>query len=148
MKFRLVDKIIDFEKEVSIETAKAVSFEEFSLLKRWGRKGAFPETLLLQFAVESASLLIAGSTGFASMGVLAEAGPVRFFSPSTPGDIVHASLQAASVGMNRWEIKFTLKTQREPIADGLLSMDLVALDTCFETKYYLLMWKERDVRTR
>jgi 3-hydroxymyristoyl/3-hydroxydecanoyl-(acyl carrier protein) dehydratase len=147
MKFRMVDKILQFEKGVSIETCKAVSFEEFSLLKCWGRKGAFPETLLLQCAVESASLLIAASTDFTSIGELSAGNPVRFFSQTAPGDVLFATIQVAAIHPDRWSIQFTLRTRQEPVADGALSLGLVDLGTCFTPKNYKRMWKERDVRT-
>jgi hypothetical protein len=64
MKWRLVDRVLGFEPWVRLRAAKALSFEEQSLLERWGRPGEAPPGLVLESCVEAARWLVAASSSF------------------------------------------------------------------------------------
>ena len=131
MRFRLVDRILE-EAPGRIRTQKTISFEEFSLLKPWGRKGAFPETLLLQVAVESAALLL--NTGDAARtGVLEGVDDVRFLRETRPGSVLECVVNAEGDAF-----RFTLADPWGPLASGLLSLSPLPLESCLDPEAFVL----------
>ena len=142
MKFRLVDQIIEFSRGTSIETRKVVSFEESSLLTTWGRRGSFPETLLLQFAVESSSLLIAFTTEFKEICVLKEILSCRFLGRTKPGDQLRGQIQVTGFeGINR-TCNFQIYTEQDVISNGTFIVETTPIHCCFDPEEYALMWRE------
>ena len=147
MKFRLVDRIISIDKGRHIATQKAVSFEEFSLLKPWGRKGAFPETLILQFAVESACLLVAFTSGFQSICVLEEMVVAHFISHTVPGDILLGDIELVVLDQTHSRCEFGILRENKKIAKGTFIVQTVPLHHCFVPEDYMLMWREMSDET-
>lgn len=135
MKLRLVDRILSVD-DSSLETEKAISFEEFSLLEPWGRKGAFPESLLLQVAVESAALLVAHRTGRGSIAVLEEVLSMRFAGETRPGDVLRCRVVAEASG----RYVFEMDTKRGCLASGGLRLREVELERCFDPEAFALTW--------
>ena len=135
MKLRLVDRILAVD-DASIETEKAISFEEFSLLKPWGRKGAFPESLLLQVAVESAALLVVHRTGRTSIAVLQGVLSMRFEGETRLGDVLRCRVVAEASGRTVFE----MDTKRGRLASGELRLREVDLERCFDTEAFALTW--------
>jgi 3-hydroxymyristoyl/3-hydroxydecanoyl-(acyl carrier protein) dehydratase len=144
VKFRFVDKILSFSISGSIQTEKAISFEEFSLLKIWGRKGTFPETLIFQFAVESAALFIAGSNGFETFGVLDHIDEAHFLKTTRPGDVLLGSIDLISDPDPTYDFKFKISVVEKEIAHGRFGLSPVPLPEYFEKETYTLMWKDKN----
>ncbi len=142
MKFRLVDKIVDYSKGISITTRKAISFEEYSLLKPWGRKGAFPETLILQIAVESASLLLAVTSEFREICLLKEVVSASFQKQTKPGDILSGTVDIHKTDETHWYCKFKISAGQNEISKGIFVAETIPLHSCFYTEDYILLWKE------
>ena len=103
MKLRMVDRIVDWAPWRDIRGVKAVSFEEYSLKQPLGEVPRLPETLLLASLFQLAGWLIALSSDFSQMGIVAAAREVRFASPVGPGQ--------------RVEMEVTVERRRN---DGLL----------------------------
>lgn len=135
MKFRMVDRILACE-EGRIETRKTVSFEEYSLLKVWGRKGALPETLLLQVAVESASLLLSSQSQRRQLGVLEWVEELRFHSETQPGSVLRCEVR-----MEADAFIFSLEDQRGPVASGRLGLQSLPLSEYFRPENFDLQWE-------
>jgi 3-hydroxyacyl-[acyl-carrier-protein] dehydratase len=85
MKFRLVDKIINFEPRKSIQGIKSVSFEEYQLKSAWGGPQGLPESLLMEGLFQLGNWLILLSSDFRQMGLLVRIGEVQFITPPGPG---------------------------------------------------------------
>ena len=85
MKFRMVDRIIDYERCKSIAATKTVSFEEYRLKSAFGDRPCLPECLVLESLFQSVAWLIMLSSDFAKMGLLVGAQEVRFVEPVRPG---------------------------------------------------------------
>ncbi|MCB1193935.1 MAG: hypothetical protein H7A23_13290 [Leptospiraceae bacterium] len=64
MKWRFVDKIIFFESWKRIKALKAVSLEEYYILKPLGREGILPETLLMESSLQLARWFLEKSSEF------------------------------------------------------------------------------------
>ncbi len=58
MKYRFVDKILNYKEMEYIEGVKAVSLEEFFLLRPAGLKDHFPATLTIEALLQLANFLI------------------------------------------------------------------------------------------
>ena len=141
MKFRLIDRIIDIRHGERIKTRKAVSFEEYSLSKLWGRKGVLPESLIVQFAVESACHLIAFTTNFQKIGILKEIIIARFFEQTMPGDILFGTIDMSPVDQTRLLCDFKIQTEDKQLADGSFIAEPIPLHNCFHPDHYMLMWR-------
>ena len=96
MKFRMVDRILRFERYKSIMAAKTVSFEEYQLKSAFGDQAHMPETLVLESLFQSAVWLIMLSSDFAEMGLFVRAQEVGFVEPVRPGQTLFVQIQARS----------------------------------------------------
>ena len=143
MKFRFVDRIFAGGAD-AIQTEKAISFEEFSLLKPWGRKGAFPESLLLQVAVESAAHLVTRRSGGARTAVLEEAEGVRFEWETKPGEVLRCRVEALVSSRYAFEIS----TEQGRLASGTLFLRELPLEACFDPEAHHLLQEALHVAAR
>ena len=62
MKFRLVDRILDWEPRRVIRGVKAVSFEEYELKRAWGDEPCLPESLVLESLLQLGNWLVIRSS--------------------------------------------------------------------------------------
>lgn len=85
MKFRMVDKIIDFESRKSIRSVKTISFEEYQLKSAFTNQPCLPESLVLESIVQTGIWLIMLSSDFSEMGLLVRTQKVQFKKPVMPG---------------------------------------------------------------
>jgi 3-hydroxymyristoyl/3-hydroxydecanoyl-(acyl carrier protein) dehydratase len=77
MRWRFVDRIEAFEPWIFLKGRKSISLEEYCLLEPLGRKGVFPETLVLESCTHLGRWLVMKSSDFVKIGLLSE---VRAFS--------------------------------------------------------------------
>ncbi len=96
MKFRMVDRIIGYERCKSIRAAKTVSLEEYQLKSAFGDEPCLPESLVLESLFQSGVWLIMLSSDFAEMGLLVRAQEIRFIEPVRPGQTMFLEVQARS----------------------------------------------------
>jgi 3-hydroxymyristoyl/3-hydroxydecanoyl-(acyl carrier protein) dehydratase len=88
MKFRLVDRVLDWAPERHIRGVKAVSFEEYGLRDPLGQEAALPETLLLESLFQLGNWLVVLSTGFRQMAMIVRIERACFDRPVGPGQAV------------------------------------------------------------
>jgi 3-hydroxyacyl-[acyl-carrier-protein] dehydratase len=93
MKFRLVDKILDWSPYKRITGIKAVSFEEYCLKEAFGDEARLPETLLLESFLQLGNWLILLSSDFARMGMVVRMTEVCFDSYLLPGQQVRMEVE-------------------------------------------------------
>ena len=67
MKFRMVDRIIDFVPQKSIRGVKTVSFEEYQLKSAFGGEPSLPETLIMESLFQLGNWLIMLSSDFSQI---------------------------------------------------------------------------------
>jgi len=88
MKFRLVDKILDWVPYERIRGIKAVSFEEYGLKEAFGDEPRLPETLLLESFLQLGNWLILLSSDFHTMGMILRLSEICFHDYLRPGQRV------------------------------------------------------------
>ena len=85
MKFRLVDRILNWQPRESIHGVKAVSFEEYELRRRLGDEPCLPESLIMESLFQLGNWLLILSSDFQQMGLVVRFEEVRFSSRVRPG---------------------------------------------------------------
>lgn len=85
MKFRMVDRILDWTPQRRIRGVKTVSFEEYDLREPLGHEAALPETLLLESLFQLGNWLVVLSSDFRQMAVIVRSERVGFDWPVGPG---------------------------------------------------------------
>ena len=86
MKFRMVDRITDWQSRRSIRGVKSVSFEEYSLGVPFGDEPALPQSLLLEAMFQLGNWLIVLSSDFMRTGLLVRTQKVQFLDVLRPGE--------------------------------------------------------------
>ena len=93
MKFRMVDRIIDWQPRRSISGVKVVSFEEYSLKSPFDSEAALPESLLMEALFQLGNWLIVLSSDFTRMGLLVRVEEVAFYEPLRPGQRLRMNVE-------------------------------------------------------
>ena len=96
MKFRLVDRILDWRSRRSIAGIKAVSFEEYSLRAPWGGEPSLPESLVMESLFQLGNWLIVLSSDFTQMGLLVRVEEVRFHELLGPGQNLRMDVEVVA----------------------------------------------------
>ena len=96
MKFRMVDRIVDWQPRRRITGVKAVSFEEYSLRAPWGGQPALPESLVMECLFQLGNWLIVLSSDFTRMGLLVRVEEVRFHEPLGPGQSLRMDIEVVA----------------------------------------------------
>jgi 3-hydroxyacyl-[acyl-carrier-protein] dehydratase len=85
MKFRMVDRILDWEPCRSIRGVKTVSFEEYQLREPLGYSPYLPESLILESLFQLANWLVILSTDYKQASLGSQLEEARFLAPLRPG---------------------------------------------------------------
>ena len=142
MKWRLIDRIDRFEPWQHAAGAKTVSFEEYSLLKRLGRKGAFPESLVLDACVELARWLVAGSSDFAQVAALEQIEDFAFRTEAGRGDVLEISLTTLNRDETHLALKCAVAFAGREVASGKITVNLSPLSESFDREWLVGLWQE------
>lgn len=93
MKFRMVDRIIDFEPRKNIRGVKTMSFEEYQLKSAFADEPHLPESLIMEALFQLGNWLIMLSSDFTQMGLLVRTSEIRFIEPLRPGQTLIMDVQ-------------------------------------------------------
>ena len=85
MKFRMVDRIVDWEPQRAIRGVKTVSFEEYQLREPLGYSAYLPESLILESLFQLVNWLVILSTDFDKACLGVQFDEARFISTLKPG---------------------------------------------------------------
>ena len=96
MKFRMVDRIIDFQPKRSIRGIKVVSFEEYQLKSAFADDPHLPETLIMEGLFQLGNWLIMLSSDFSQMGLLVRTNQVQFLEVLRPGQSLLMEVEVRS----------------------------------------------------
>ena len=118
MKFRMVDRILDWQPRRSITGVKAVSFEEYSLRSPWGGQAALPESLLMESLFQLGNWLIVLSSDFTQMGLLVRLEEIRFHEPLGPGQSLRMDIEVVSYRNDGVAFNGVATVAGRPIASG------------------------------
>lgn len=100
MRWHLVDKItkiVPWKKALGV---KVVSFEEYSLKKRWGEKGALPQSLLIESVLQLGAWLIIYSSDFKIQPFIVKIGKIDFKDNAVMGQILDLEVSIDSRNEN------------------------------------------------
>jgi 3-hydroxyacyl-[acyl-carrier-protein] dehydratase len=86
MKFRLVDRILDWSAWQSIRGVKSVSFEEYQLKAAFGDPPHLPPTLMMESLLQLGNWLVVLSSDFTQMAMVVRIETVRFHDVVRPGE--------------------------------------------------------------
>jgi 3-hydroxymyristoyl/3-hydroxydecanoyl-(acyl carrier protein) dehydratase len=86
MKFRMVDRIVEFVSGVSISGTKMVSFEEYELRSVFGDQPCLPESLIMESLFQLGNWLIILTSDFSQMGLVIRTNEIQFERPLGPGE--------------------------------------------------------------
>jgi 3-hydroxyacyl-[acyl-carrier-protein] dehydratase len=96
MKFRMVDRIIEFEPQKNIRGTKTVSFEEYQLKSAFDNQPCLPESLMMESLFQLGNWLIMLTSDFSKMGLLIRTNEVKFEQPLHPGQSMLIEVQVLS----------------------------------------------------
>ncbi|MHC4118114.1 MAG: hotdog family protein [Planctomycetota bacterium] len=85
MKFRMVDRIVEFAPRSSICGVKTVSFEEYQLKSAFAGRPCLPESLIMESLFQLGNWLIILTSDFSQMGLVIRTNEIQFQRPLAPG---------------------------------------------------------------
>ena len=142
MRWRLIDSIEDVDAWTSIRGRKTVSLEEYSLLEPLGRKGHFPESLVLECGVHLVRWLAAASSDFEQSCTLLEVGPFVFEHETSPGNTLTVSATVLEKQNDRLEVECRVAIGSQPYAHGRLALSLLPLKEMDLADNARTLWRE------
>ena len=142
MRWRLVDKVTGFEPWGMIAARKTISFEEYSLLKVFGRKGSFPETLILEACVEASRWLVAASSEFAQTCALTEVETFSFAAEVGRGDILDVSLRVRAHESTTLRVECRAHCGSALVSEGIFTVKTQPLSESFDRDWVTGLWRE------
>ena len=96
MKFRMVDRVLEFQPRRRIRGVKTVSFEEYDLKSAFGGRPCLPESLVMESLFQLGNWLIVLSSDFSQMGLLVRTREVRFLDLLRPGESLLMEVEVRS----------------------------------------------------
>ena len=147
MRWHLIDRITTFRKWSSVRGRKAVSFEEYSLLKPFGRKGFFPETLAVETCVELVRWFVKKSSNFNELCLLSEVEEFSFISQIGAGDVLDISASVLRNGNGMVHMQCRISTGGGEVAHGRIAVELFPLAEYDNRELTEDLWKELYVAT-
>lgn len=142
MRWRLIDNISALTPWVSICGRKAVTFEEYSLQKPFGRKGEFPESLIVGSCVELARWLVMASSDWQQGCQLVAVNNFRFTGIAGRGDTFALTLTVTARTDSQLTVACRATVDGHALADGQLVMQLTQLAEYDSAERRQLLWRE------
>lgn len=143
MKWRMLDRVVAFQPWQRLAAVKAVSFEELTLLERWGRAGELPASLCLELGVEAARWLAVASSDYEFAAALSGIAGFQCAQPVGRGPLeVTVEIQQRDAAELRAWVAIHETGGRVPVAQGAMVFGLVPLAECFDREWAQGMWQE------
>jgi len=142
VRWRFLDRIVRFEPWRAIVGRKAISLEEYSLPRPFGRMGSFPESLVLECCVEAARWLVAASSDFAQTSYLSEVREFRIERETRMGDALEVSASLTRRDGGQIEMECRVNCGDSLAARGTIVVDLMPLSEAFDGVFVQGMWRE------
>lgn len=142
MHWRFIDRVDSFEPWEAIAGTKAISFEEYSLLKPFGRKGDFPEGLVIECCVELLRWLVSASSEFRKTSALVEIRDFRLARVAKLGAVLEVAAEVEERSEEALLARCSVAMSGESVAAGPLGVSLVPLQGSFDPELVSGMWRE------
>jgi len=147
MRWRFVDRIEAFESWRTIRGVKAISFEELSLLKRFGREGGLPECLIIEHCAELGRWLVMKSSDFERSAVLSGVDAFSFATPAETGDLLRTVAEIQDRKGDEVTLECRVRSKGRTVAEGTLAARLVPLTDGFDRSAVEGTWNELHAAT-
>jgi len=142
MKWRLLDSIAEIETWTAIRGRKIVSLEEYSLLEPLGRKGCFPESLVLESCVQPVRWLVLVSSDFQQSCTLLEVGRFAFEHETKPGDKLTVSAKVVDKQQDTLGVECRVVVGGQRYGHGEIRLALVPLRELTSAEDARTLWQE------
>lgn len=142
MRWQLADRVDSFDPWVAIAGRKAVSFEEYSLLRPFGRQGTFPESLVLEACVALGRWLVTASSQFSLTGTLSAVHRFQWEAPVGMGQVIKLEVQVRQRRQNEVDLECHAHSDGRTVAHGAVSIALLPADAFFAPGVLETTWKE------
>jgi hypothetical protein len=142
MRWRFIDKIVRFEAWTAIDGRKTVSLEEYSLLEPLGRKGIFPESLIVESGAQLARWLVTVSSAFEQTCILSEIKQFDFSQGTSAGSVLTLSLRVTDRPNNDLHFACHVAMGGQLIGRGSLVASLLPLSQTVVVGDMQAMWQE------
>ncbi|MBI5191159.1 MAG: hypothetical protein HZA22_10870 [Nitrospirae bacterium] len=146
MRWRFTDRVESFESWKAVRCRKTVSLEEYSLLKPFGLKGAFPVSLVMECCVSAARWLASASTRFEKTCLLDGVSEMTFAaSPGKPGigDALIIEVRPVEVSKGSFIAECSVAAiSGAQVAAGTLSFTLADLHDMEDASGRETLWRE------
>lgn len=119
MNFQFVDRIYNYEKNLSIQGCKLISLEEYFLNRPHGRKKSFPELLLVESIVQLTSWLIIISSNFEKIALLSAFEKISFLKTPSAGDKLLLEVKVITLTNELINFNALIKIKEEVIFEAL-----------------------------
>ena len=142
MRWRFVDRVTRFDPWTTIDGRKGISLEEFSLLKPFGRKGALPETLLVESCVHLARWLVVASSNFRESALLSSVDSFAFERGTRPGETLDLRVDLGMVQPDEIRFECEIAVEGHWLARGILGLRRHSLGELGAAEDARTLWRE------
>lgn len=147
MRWRFTDRITYFADWQAIRGLKTVSLEEYCLLERLGRKGSFPESLVVESCVHLCQWLVAASSGFAQSCTVQTIEQFTFPGSTSAGAVLSVAVEVLDRTPDELQVTCAINTGEPSHGQGRLSLSLVPMSEYFVPDAVETLWREIYVKT-
>ena len=147
MRWRFIDRVTRFEPWSAITGLKTVSLEEYSLLEPLGRKGRFPESLVIEAGVQLARWLVAASSDFAQSCVLDAVDGFEFTGEAGAGSALNVSLTVTRRNGDGLRLVARALDGGRPVGSGTVGVRFLPLSEVAAPEDMRTLWQELYAKT-
>jgi 3-hydroxymyristoyl/3-hydroxydecanoyl-(acyl carrier protein) dehydratase len=140
MRWRFLDRIETFTPWVALSGIKTISFEEYSLMKPFGRKGEMPELFAIEACVASVQWLVMSSSEFEQTALLVGADNFALSGMAGMGDVLRTQVAVQEKSAKGMVAKSTVQVSHADLASGTLEFELVPLEPLWPSANARKMW--------
>lgn len=141
MRWRFLDRIDYFAAWSELHGRKAVSFEEYSLLKPFGRKGAFPESLVLESCVAAVRWLVLRSSDFGTVPLLNGVDRFTFNHEVRAGDVLELEINLLEIESACVVAACSVRAGDRAMASGQLTFQSVEAARLWDPEKTRILWE-------
>jgi hypothetical protein len=142
MRWQMLDRVETFSPWSSATGRKAISFEEYGLLKPFGRMGVLPETLVLETGVQLARWVVMASSSFQETCVLDDVTDFGFLSQPSLGAVLRVAVVFSDRSHDQVPAKCHIEADGVTLAEGDLTLSIMPMAEHIERDLAALTWRE------
>jgi hypothetical protein len=146
MRWRFVDRIEAFEPWIFLRGRKSISLEEYCLLEPLGRKGVFPETLVLESCTHLGRWLVMRSSNFVKIGLLSEVHEFSFANECGMEQSLEMTVRVQKKEEGSIEAACEATAEGRPICRGVLILGFMGLGELMDPETMRATWQELYVK--